>query len=116
MNVRDQVARIIDRHEWSRLDGGSNGQQIAADLAAKGLLRIEERPEALHRLKSGDIIVICLGDVVPGIENPRLYQITDPRQWDGHVYLIGFPVGSDETKAYEFLSGPANMIVRKVVD
>lgn len=32
---RDELARIIDEHEWSRLDGGSRGEQIADKVLAR---------------------------------------------------------------------------------
>jgi hypothetical protein len=117
MNVRDQVARIIDRHEWSRLDGGSNGQQIADDLAAKGLLHTAEEPVAMHQVKPGDVILITHADVVPQVVVVHLYEIVEPVELgDGDITLRGHRTGADPSHTGRILTGPANMILRKLVD
>lgn len=117
MGVRDQVARIIDRHQWSRLDGGTYGQQIAADLAAKGLLRIQEKPEALHRIKAGDVILVHFADVIPEVQIPVLYEITEPEELDdGTIELTGRRAGNPDAEPEFVLRGAPNLILRKVVD
>jgi hypothetical protein len=117
MGIRDQVARIIDRHEWSRLDGGSNGQQIASDLAAKGLLRIQQQPEAMHRIKAGDVLLITHADVVPEVKTTVLYEVTEKVELgDGDIMLRGHRTGSDPSHTGRILTAPANMLVWKLVD
>lgn len=114
MNIVAEVARIIDRHEWSRLDGGSYGQQIASDLAAKGLLRTQEEPAALHQLTPGSVILMHHIDVVPEVLIPKLYEISNAEELDdGDIEIRGHILGGNGDG--RILVGPANMIVRKVV-
>lgn len=40
-NARDELARIIDEHEWSRHLGGSRGEQIADILIEHGWRKVD---------------------------------------------------------------------------
>jgi hypothetical protein len=117
MGIRDQVARIIDRHEWSSPSGGTRGQQIANSLAAKGLLRIEQEARPLHRIVDGDVIILTVADVVPGLKRSVLYEVTHPVDLDdGLLSLWGRPSGSAPGATRRILVGPADMIVWRLRD